>query len=126
MLGTSTHSDWIAVLFFQNGFRLQGFGLKELPGIKATDSSKLDTSTHSIIVNAYGCYRDSGLDLGYLLTVQVEMDRRETDLMMVTDECKRTKEQLVSYKQVMEKQQEHIERLLTENFDLQRQLLPPS
>lgn len=58
--------------------------------------------------------------------VQVEMNRRETDLMMVTDECKRTKEQLVSYKQVMEKQQEHIEKLLTENFDLQRQLLEPS
>ncbi len=54
---------------------------------------------------------------------QVEIDRRETDLMMVTDECKRTKEQLVSYKQVMEKQQEHIEKLLTENFELQR---PPT
>lgn len=58
--------------------------------------------------------------------VQVEMNRKETDLMMVTDECKRTKGQLVSYKQVMEKQQEHIEKLLTENFDLQRQLLEPS
>lgn len=53
------------------------------------------------------------------------MERRESDLLMVTDECKRTKDQLVSYKQVMEKQQEHIEKLLTENFDLQRQLLLP-
>lgn len=57
--------------------------------------------------------------------MQMEMERRDTDLMMVTDECKRTKEELVSYKQVMEKQQEHIEKLLTENFDLQRQLLTP-
>ena len=46
------------------------------------------------------------------------------DFMMVTDECKRVKEELVSYKQVMEKQQEHIERLLTENFEL-RQMLDP-
>ena len=42
------------------------------------------------------------------------------DFLMVTDECKRVKEELVSYKQVMEKQQEHVERLLTENFDLRR------
>lgn len=60
-----------------------------------------------------------------MLLSQVEIQRRENDLMMVTDECKKTKEQLVSYKQVMEKQQEHIEKLLTENFDLQRQLHSP-
>lgn len=56
---------------------------------------------------------------------QVEMERRDTDLVMVTDECRRTKDQLVSYKQVMERQQEHIERLLTENFNLQTQLYTP-
>lgn len=51
------------------------------------------------------------------------MAKRDTDLIMVTDECKKTKDQLLSYKQVMEKQQEHIEKLLTENFELQNQLL---
>ena len=49
------------------------------------------------------------------------MDKKQTDFLMVTEECKKTKEELVSYKQVMEKQHEHIEKLLTENFELQRQ-----
>ncbi len=56
---------------------------------------------------------------------QGALEKQQTDLIMVTHECKRTKDQLVSYKQVMEKQQEHIERLLTENFNLSRPSPPP-
>ena len=44
------------------------------------------------------------------------------EFLMVTEECKRVKEELVSYKQVMEKQQEHIDKLLSENFDFRFQL----
>ena len=44
------------------------------------------------------------------------------EFLMVTEECKRVKEELVSYKQVMEKQQEHIDKLLSENFDFRCQL----
>ena len=53
------------------------------------------------------------------------MDRQVADLMMVTDECKRVKEELVSYKQVMEKQQDHVDRLLTENFELRHNVNLP-
>lgn len=44
------------------------------------------------------------------------------DFDMVTEECKTVKEQLVAYKQVMEKQHEQMERLLNENTELQRKL----
>ncbi len=58
---------------------------------------------------------------------QVALDRQMAEFLMVTDECKRVKGELVSYKQVMEKQQEHVDKLLSENFDLRYQLesLPP-
>lgn len=52
------------------------------------------------------------------------MDQQVADFVMVTEECKRVKEELVSYKQVMEKQQDHIERLLTENFELRQEYDP--
>ncbi len=58
---------------------------------------------------------------------QVALDRQMAEFLMVTDECKRVKGELVSYKQVMEKQQEHVDKLLSENFDLRYQIesLPP-
>ena len=55
-----------------------------------------------------------------LMAVELKLEQQTSDFAMVTDECKRAKEHLVSYKQVMEKQQEHLERLLSENFDLKR------
>ena len=49
-----------------------------------------------------------------------KLEQNQVDLDMVTDECKKTKEQLVVHKQVLEKQQEKLEELLSENYDLKK------
>lgn len=57
-----------------------------------------------------------------LLESKENMVTQLSDFDMVTEECKSVKEQLVAYKQVMEKQHEQMERLLNENTELQRKL----
>ena len=57
-----------------------------------------------------------------LLEKKESMVVQLADFDMVTEECKTVKEQLVAYKQVMEKQHEQMERLLNENTELQRKL----
>ena len=57
-----------------------------------------------------------------LLESKENMVKQLSDFDMVTEECKSVKEQLVAYKQVMEKQHEQMERLLNENTELQRKL----
>ena len=57
-----------------------------------------------------------------LLKKKESMVTQLSDFDMVTEECKNVKEQLVAYKQVMEKQHEQMERLLNENTELQRKL----
>ena len=57
-----------------------------------------------------------------LLESKESMVKQLSDFDMVTEECKSVKEQLVAYKQVMEKQHEQMERLLNENTELQRKL----
>ena len=57
-----------------------------------------------------------------LLEKRESMVIQLSDFDMVTEECKSVKEQLVAYKQVMEKQHEQMERLLNENTELQRKL----
>lgn len=53
-----------------------------------------------------------------LVEVQNRLEQSQADLDMVTDECKKTKDELVTHKQVLEKQQEKLQELLSENFDL--------
>lgn len=57
-----------------------------------------------------------------LIKKKESMVTQLSDFDMVTEECKNVKEQLVAYKQVMEKQHEQMERLLNENTELQRKL----
>ena len=57
-----------------------------------------------------------------LLESKENMVKQLSDFDMVTEECKSVKEQLVAYKQVMEKQHEQMETLLNENTELQRKL----
>ena len=57
-----------------------------------------------------------------LLESKEDMVKQLSDFDMVTEECKNVKEQLVAYKQVMEKQHEQMESLLNENTELQRKL----
>ena len=57
-----------------------------------------------------------------LLEKKEQMVVQLSDFDMVTEECKSVKENLVAYKQVMEKQHEQMERLLNENTELQRRL----
>ncbi len=57
-----------------------------------------------------------------LLESKENMVKQLSDFDMVTEECKSVKEQLVAYKQVMEKQHEQMESLLNENTELQRKL----
>ena len=57
-----------------------------------------------------------------LLESKESMVKQLSDFDMVTEECKSVKEQLVAYKQVMEKQHEQMEGLLNENTELQRKL----
>ena len=57
-----------------------------------------------------------------LLESKESMVKQLSDFDMVTEECKSVKEQLVAYKQVMEKQHEQMEGLLNDNTELQRKL----
>ncbi len=57
-----------------------------------------------------------------LVHSQSKLEQNLIDLDMVTDECKKAKEELVVYKQVLEKQHERMESLLNENFDLKKRL----
>ena len=57
-----------------------------------------------------------------LLESKENMVKQLSDFDMVTEECMSVKEQLVAYKQVMEKQHEQMEKLLNENTELQRKL----
>ena len=57
--------------------------------------------------------------------LELKLIENKKDFFMVTEECKKAKHELVTYKQVMEKLQGEIEVLLSENFDLKRQLNPP-
>ena len=56
--------------------------------------------------------------ISQLTQTKVLLAERSQDLDQVTSECKRTKDELVTHKQVLENYQEHIERLLSENADL--------
>ena len=57
-----------------------------------------------------------------LVEAQSKLEQYVVDLEMVTDECKKAKEELVVYKQVLERQQETLESVLSENFDLRKRL----
>lgn len=57
-----------------------------------------------------------------LVNSQSKLEQNMLDLDMVTQECKKAKQELVTYKQVLEKQNERMESLLSENFDLKRRL----
>ena len=56
--------------------------------------------------------------ISQLMQTKVLLAERSQDLDEVTSECKKTKDELVTHKQVLENYQEHIEKLLTENADL--------
>ena len=56
--------------------------------------------------------------ISQLTQTKVLLAERSQDLDEVTSECKKTKDELVTHKQVLENYQEHIERLLSENADL--------
>ena len=56
--------------------------------------------------------------ISQLMQIKILLAERSQDLDEVTSECKKTKDELVTHKQVLENYQEHIERLLTENADL--------
>ena len=56
--------------------------------------------------------------ISQLMQTKILLAERSQDLDEVTSECKKTKDELVTHKQVLENYHEHIERLLTENADL--------
>ena len=56
--------------------------------------------------------------ISQLTQAKVLLAERSQDLDSVTSECKKTKDELVTHKQVLENYQEHIEKLLSENADL--------
>ena len=56
--------------------------------------------------------------ISQLTQAKVLLAERSQDLDSVTSECKKTKDELVPHKQVLENYQEHIEKLLSENADL--------
>lgn len=55
-----------------------------------------------------------------LVESQSKLEQNQIDLDMVTEECKKAKDALVVHRQVLEKQQEKLEHLLSENFDLRK------
>ncbi len=57
-----------------------------------------------------------------LVDSQSKLEQNLVDLDMVTEECKKAKEELNVYKQVLERQHERMESLLNENFDLKKRL----
>ncbi len=57
-----------------------------------------------------------------LVDSQSKFEQNLVDLDMVTEECKKAKDELVVYKQVLDKQHERMESLLNENFDLKKRL----
>ena len=57
-----------------------------------------------------------------LVEAQSKLEQYVVEFEMVTEECKKAKEELVVYKQVLERQQETLESVLSENFDLRKRL----
>jgi len=57
-----------------------------------------------------------------LVDSQSKLELSILEMDHVTDECKKAKEELVAYKQVLESQHEKFSKLLTENYDMKRKL----